>query len=56
MEAIARTFKPLWQTKLGFEVKDVGNHTILFVFGDEVDANRVLMGEPRNYNKHLVSL
>ena len=56
MEAIARTFKPLWRTKLGFEVKDVGNHMILFVFGDEVDVNRVLMGEPWNYDKHLVSL
>lgn len=41
--------------KLGFEVKDVGNHTVLFVFGDEVDADRVLMGEPWNYDKHLVS-
>ena len=46
MEAIARTFKPLWHTKLGFEVKDVGNHIVLFVFGDEVDTERVLMGEP----------
>ena len=56
MEAIARTFKPLWQTKLGFEVKDVGNHTVHFVFGDEVEADRVLMGELWNYDKHLVSL
>ena len=46
MEAIARTFKPLWRTKLGFKVKDVGNHIVLFVFGDEVDTERVLMGEP----------
>lgn len=46
MKAVARTFKPLWHTKLGFEAKDVGNHIILFVFGDEVDAERVLIGEP----------
>ena len=32
MEAIARTFKQLWQTKKGFEVKDMGNHVVLFVF------------------------
>ena len=26
MEAIARTFKLLWSTHKGFEVKDIGNH------------------------------
>ena len=33
IEAVARTFKPLWRTKLGFEVKDVGNHIVLFFLG-----------------------
>lgn len=56
MEAIARTFKPFWRTKMGFTVKDVGNHTVLFIFGDEVDVERVFMGEPWNYDKHLVLL
>ena len=26
MEAVARTFKLLWHTKKGFEVRDMGNH------------------------------
>ncbi|KAL0001327.1 hypothetical protein SO802_015108 [Lithocarpus litseifolius] len=56
MEAIARTFKPLWRTKRSFEVKDMGNHIILFVFSYESDADRVLMGEPWSYDKYLVSL
>ena len=56
MEAIARTFKSLWQTKKDFEVKDVGNHVVLFVFEDSVDAERVIMGEPWSYDKFLVSL
>ena len=56
MEAIARTFRPLWRTKSDFEVKDVGNHTVLFVFSDKTDAERVLFGEPWSYDKHLVSL
>ena len=43
MEAIARTFKPLWCTKRGFEVKDMENHIVLFVFAKESDADRVLM-------------
>ena len=56
MEAITRTFKPLWRTRSEFEVKDVGNHTVLFVFSDKTDAERVLIGEPWSYDKHLVSL
>ena len=56
MEAIARTFKPLWCTKRGFEVKDMENHIVLFVFAKESDANRVLMREPWSYNKYLISL
>ena len=55
MEVIARTFKPLWKTKNGFDVKDVGNHIVLFEFSDKADAERVLMGEPWIYDKHLVS-
>ena len=56
MEAIARTFKQLWQTKKGFEVKDMGNHVVLFGFLDGSDADRVLLGEPWSYDKYLVSL
>ena len=56
MEAIARTFKQLWQTKKGFEIKDMGNHVVLFVFLDKMDADRVLLGKPWRYDKHLVSL
>ena len=44
MEAIARTFKQLWATKKGFEVKDMGNHVVLFVFSDKTDADKVLLG------------
>ena len=56
MKAIARTFKPPWRTKKGFEVKDMGNHIVLFVFVEEFDANRVLIGESWSYDKHLISL
>ena len=46
MEAIARTFKLLWHVKKGFEVKDIGNHYVLFVFMEESDVDKVLVGEP----------
>ena len=56
MEVIARNFKSVWCTKRGFEVKDVGNRVVLFVFEDSVDAERIIMGEPWSYDKFLVLL
>lgn len=56
VEAIAQTFKPLWHTNWGFEVKDMGNHIVLFVFAKEFDTDRVFVGKPWSYDKHLISL
>uniref|UniRef100_A0A7N2LMQ7 DUF4283 domain-containing protein n=1 Tax=Quercus lobata TaxID=97700 RepID=A0A7N2LMQ7_QUELO len=56
MEAIARTFKLLWYIKKGFEVKDMGNHCVLFVFMEESDVEKVLMGKPWSFDKYLVAL
>ena len=38
MEAIAKTLKLLWQARKDFEVRDMGNHTVLFIFRDERDV------------------
>ena len=56
MEAIARTFKMLWRTRKGFEVRDMGNHRVLFVFLDRADVDHVIQGEPWSFDKHLVAL
>ena len=56
IDAIGRTFKPLWKTRNGYQIRDVGNHIILFVFDDETEAERVLTLEPWSYDKHLVIL
>uniref|UniRef100_A0A7N2MWR3 DUF4283 domain-containing protein n=1 Tax=Quercus lobata TaxID=97700 RepID=A0A7N2MWR3_QUELO len=56
MEAIAKTFKLLWSTHKGFKVRDMGNHRVVFVFLDASDVEKVMMGEPWTFNKHLVSL
>ena len=55
-EAIARTFRLVWRTKKGFEVRDMGNHRVLFVFTNEEDVARVMQGEPGSFDKHLVAL
>ena len=56
MEAIARTFKLIWHTKKGFEVWDIGDHRVLFVFTEDSDVDKVLAGEPWFFNKNLVAL
>nr|XP_023928474.1 uncharacterized protein LOC112039800 [Quercus suber] len=53
-EAIGRTFKPLWKTQRSFQVQDMGNHIMVFVFETKNDVERVLMNEPWCFDKHLV--
>ena len=45
MDAVARTFRPLWRTKESFQLTSVGNNTMLFEFGSDIDAEKVLQGE-----------
>ena len=54
--AIAKTFKVVWRTKKGFEVRDMGNHLVIFSFFDSSDVARVMQGEPWSFDKHLVAI
>ena len=56
MDAMARTFKPLWKVDNGFTVSKEGSHTALFVFDNKEDVDRVLSSEPWSFNKYLVVL
>ena len=40
--AIVKTFKVVWRTKKGFEVRDMGNHLVLFSFFESSDVMRVM--------------
>ena len=54
IEAVARTFRPLWHTKASFHITNVGDNILLFTFDQEVDAIKVLLREPWFYDRHLV--
>ena len=56
IEAVGRTLKPLWKTRNGFKIRDVGNHVLLFVFDNENEAERILATEPWTYDKHVIIL
>lgn len=46
VEAVARTFRPLWRKNESFCVSNAGNNILLFEFELEVDVEKVLQGEP----------
>jgi len=54
VEAIAKTFRPLWRTKAGFNVTVGDENVLLFAFELEVDAGIVIQGEPWAFDRHLV--
>ena len=56
MDAIAATFQPLWRSKNGFRLKNLGNHIILFIFDSKTDVENILANEPWSYDKNLMVL
>lgn len=42
IDAIAKTFTPLWRSKNGFRVRNLGDHKVLFVFNNKAEANKVI--------------
>ena len=38
MEAIISMFNPLWRSKHGFEVRNAGDHVVLFVFDNKEEV------------------
>ena len=56
MEAIASNFMPLWRSKNGFKVKNMGNHIVLFTFDNKHEVDSILANEPWSFDKHLLVL
>jgi len=54
VEAVVRTFKPLWRARKEFVIREAGDHMLLFVFRSDTDAERVLANEPWSFDKHVV--
>lgn len=54
VDAVARTFKPLWKPTGELKIRDIEEGVLLFEFEDAFDLERVLEYEPWSYEKSLV--
>ena len=55
-EAIAATFMPIWRSKRGFKMKNLGNHIMLFTFDSETEVDTILANAPWSFDKNLMIL
>ena len=55
VEAVGRTFKPLWKLKGEEKIRDLGDNILVFDFEEGLDMERVLELEPWLYDKHMVA-
>lgn len=51
---MAWTFRPLWHTCGSFHVSDAGQNYVVFAFYLEAEVEKVLMGEPWSFDRHLM--
>ena len=56
VEAVARTFLPIWRTRGNFEVSDGKDNVVLVSFEMDVDAEKVIQGQLWAFDRHLVAL
>ena len=55
IEAVARTFKPLWKLAYELKIRDSGDNVLVFEFDDIMDLEWVLEYEPWSYDKSLIA-
>ena len=54
VEAVGRTFKPLWKLKGEVKIRNLGDNILVFDFEEGLDIERILELEPWSYDKHMV--
>ena len=52
LEAITRTLKIMWRFGGIFDIRDIGNNTVMLSFDDEDDPKHILMQGPWSFDKY----
>ena len=56
LESVARVLKSVWKTEANFEVSDLGENKVMFLFQKKDDMDRVLFLCPWSFDKYLLVL
>ncbi|XP_075650037.1 uncharacterized protein LOC142620563 [Castanea sativa] len=56
LESVARVLKSVWKTENNFEVSDLGENKVMFLFQKRDDMDRVLFLCPWSFDKYLLIL
>uniref|UniRef100_A0A7N2M1R9 Zinc knuckle CX2CX4HX4C domain-containing protein n=1 Tax=Quercus lobata TaxID=97700 RepID=A0A7N2M1R9_QUELO len=56
IDAIAKTFTPLWRSRNGFKIKKESDHVVLFSFDDKNEMEKIMAAEPWSSDKNLMVL
>ena len=56
VQAVERTFNAIWRSKNGFQIQNLGDHRLLFIFENKSNVERVLCNERWSFDKHVMVL
>ena len=56
IDAIAKTFTPIWRSKNGFKIKKESSHVVMFTFNYKNEMEKVMATEPWSFDKRLMVL
>nr|XP_023915780.1 uncharacterized protein At4g02000-like [Quercus suber] len=56
LEALTKTLRSMWRSVRSFEVRDLGSNTVLIIFEDETDPQKLMVQGPWTFDKYLVGL
>lgn len=56
LEALKWTLRSMWRSTKDFEVRDLGFNTVLLIFEEEADTQRILAQGPWTFDKYLIGL
>ena len=56
LEAVGRALRSVWRTKRDFEISDMGENRVLFLFQDKEDLDRVLLQGSWSFDKYILLL
>ena len=56
IDAITKTFAPLWRAKNGFKIQKEGDRVVLFTFDDKSELEKIVAAKPWSFDKHIMVL